>query len=197
MIAPLACGVTSIVDSEDFDAQRWYRILEREAITVWYTAPTAIRMLMKAGRELLANHDFQALRFLGSVGDPLNPEAVMWGAENLGLPFHDNWWQTETGAIMVGELPEHGSAAGVDGAAGAGCGRGNCAGPLEDGGVDFVDAPGEVGELALKPGWPSMFRGYLNNEERYRKCFRGGGNSAISRSEMRTATTGSSAVPTT
>ena len=101
IIAPLVHGLTSIVDEADFDAERWYRILADERITVWYTAPTAIRMLMKAGRGLAHQHDLSALRFLGSVGEPLNPEAVIWGADALGLPFHDNWWQTETGGIMI------------------------------------------------------------------------------------------------
>ena len=101
IIAPLTNGVTSIVDALDFDADRWYRILERERVTVWYTAPTAIRMLMRAGAELAKGHDLSSLRFCASVGEPLNPEGVVWGQEVLGRPFHDNWWQTETGGIMV------------------------------------------------------------------------------------------------
>ena len=70
-------------------------------MSVWYTAPTAIRMMMKAGAELAREYDTQSLRFLASVGEPLNPEAVVWGQEAFGLPFHDNWWQTETGGIMI------------------------------------------------------------------------------------------------
>ena len=101
IIAPLTIGVTSIVDEAEFDAERWYRILQEQRITVWYTAPTAIRMLMKAGVELARKFDTAALRFLASVGEPLNPEAVVWGQEALGRPFHDNWWQTETGGIMI------------------------------------------------------------------------------------------------
>ena len=105
IIAPLLHGVTSIIDEEDFDAERWYRILEEQRVTVWYTAPTAIRMLMKAGPELARQHRRDALRFVASVGEPLNAEAVWWGAEVLGLPIHDNWWQTETGGIMIANTP--------------------------------------------------------------------------------------------
>ena len=123
IIAPLACGVTSIVDSEEFDAERWYTILERERVTVWYTAPTAIRMLMKAGRELAREHDLPALRFIASVGEPLNPEAVVWGSEALGLPIHDNWWQTETGGIMIANYACDGHPTRLDGAAAAGASR--------------------------------------------------------------------------
>ena len=101
IIAPLLHGVTSLVDREEFDAQRWYTLLEQERISVWYTAPTAIRMLMKAGPDLARSHAYPALRFIASVGEPLNPEAVWWGKDVLGLPIHDNWWQTETGGIMI------------------------------------------------------------------------------------------------
>ncbi|HEX8946455.1 MAG TPA: AMP-binding protein, partial [Gemmatimonadaceae bacterium] len=101
IIAPLTNGVTSIVDEGDFDAERWYRTLQDEKVTVWYTAPTAIRMLMKAGGELAKPYDLSRLRFIASVGEPLNPEAVVWGQDALGLPIHDNWWQTETGGIMI------------------------------------------------------------------------------------------------
>ena len=105
IIAPLLHGVTSLIDREEFDAERWYSLLETERITVWYTAPTAIRMLMKSGPELARRHSFAALRFVTSVGEPLNPEAVWWGKEVLGLAVHDNWWQTETGGIMIANTP--------------------------------------------------------------------------------------------
>jgi len=172
IIAPLLHGVTSIVDEEDFDAERWYRILEEQRVTVWYTAPTAIRMLMKAGPELASVHKREALRFVASVGEPLNAEAVWWGAEVLGLPIHDNWWQTETGGIMIANTPAFDIKPGSMGR------------PLpgidayivrrdKDGTVRIVDSAGVEGELALRRGWPSMFRGYLGMEERYRKCFAG------------------------
>ncbi|HNF06419.1 MAG TPA: AMP-binding protein, partial [Mycobacterium sp.] len=101
IISPLLHGVTSIIDEAEFDAERWYRILQDEQVSVWYTAPTAIRMLIKAGPELPAKYRFPHLRFIASVGEPLNAEAVWWGKRVLGLPIHDNWWQTETGGIMV------------------------------------------------------------------------------------------------
>jgi acetyl-CoA synthetase len=173
VIAPLACGVTMLVDREEFDAPRWYEILDAQRVTVWYTAPTAIRMLMKAGVELARARTYPALRHLASVGEPLNPEAVVWGVEAFGRPFHDNWWQTETGGIMVANYPSMEVRPGSMGRPVPGIEAGIVR-PRDDGGVDVVTAPDEVGELALKPGWPSMFRGYLNNEERYRKCFRGG-----------------------
>ena len=105
IISPLLHGVTSIVDEADFDAERWYGILQDQGVSVWYTAPTAIRMLIKAGPEIPARYHFPRLRFIASVGEPLNPEAVWWGKRVLGLPIHDNWWQTETGGIMIANTP--------------------------------------------------------------------------------------------
>jgi acetyl-CoA synthetase len=164
--------VTSIVDREEFDAERWYSILQEQGVTVWYTAPTAIRMLMKAGADIPRKYRFPKLRFVASVGEPLNPEAVRWGRDVLGLPIHDNWWQTETGGIMIANTPafdiKPGSMGrplpGIDAA---------IVKRNEDGSATVIDTPDVEGELALKRGWPSMFRGYLNNEERYRKCFSG------------------------
>jgi len=173
IVAPLVHGVTSVVDEADFDAERWYRILAEEKVSVWYTAPTAIRMLMKAGSDLAKSHSFSALRFVASVGEPLNPEAVWWGKEVLGLPIHDNWWQTETGGIMIANF------AAMD------IKPGSMGKPLpgidacivertEGGGVRVLEQPEQEGELALRAGWPSMFRGYLDQDERYRRCFADG-----------------------
>ena len=181
IIAPLTHGVTSIVDEGDFDAERWYRILAEQGVTVWYTAPTAVRMLMKAGADVARRYDLSRLRFVASVGEPLNPDAVVWGQEALGLPIHDNWWQTETGGIMIANL------------AGADVRPGSMGRPLPgveatilargsdgraevdaDGAVRPVTEPDVDGELALRPGWPSMFRGYLHDDERYRAAFAGG-----------------------
>jgi acetyl-CoA synthetase len=162
-----------VVDEGELDAERWYAILREQRVSVWYTAPTAVRMLMKAGSELARRQPFPDLRFIASVGEPLNPEAVRWGVEAFGMPIHDNWWQTETGGIMIANyaalpvrpgsmgLPLPGVDAGV-------------VKRRQDGGVDEVTFPNEQGELALRPGWPSMFRAYLNEEERYRSCFAGG-----------------------
>ncbi len=172
IIAPLLHGVTSIVDATDFDAVRWYRILEEQRVSVLYTAPTAIRMLMKAGPELVRGHRFPQLRFVASVGEPLNPEAVWWGKEVLGLPIHDNWWQTETGGIMIANTPAMAIKPGSMGRPLPGI-EAAIVRRREDGRVEVIEAPDTEGELALKKGWPSMLRGYLDNEERYRRCFAG------------------------
>ena len=177
IIAPLLHGVTSLIDREEFDAERWYTLLEQERITVWYTAPTAIRMLMKSGAELAQKHSFPDLRFVASVGEPLNPEAVWWGKEVLGLPIHDNWWQTETGGIMIANTPAFDIKPGSMGRPLPGieaCIVEHLEAEGEPPRVRMIDAPDVEGELALKAGWPSMFRGYLNNEARYKKCFAGG-----------------------
>jgi acetyl-CoA synthetase len=173
IIAPLVHGITNIVDEADFDAERWYHILEEQRVTVWYTAPTAIRMLMRTNISPLEQYDLSHLRLIHSVGEPLNPEGVIWGQQALGLPIHDNWWQTETGGIMIANFPS------VD------IRPGSMGYPLpgieaaivhhrDENTVRVVEEPGIEGDLALKPGWPSMFREYLHDEKRYRKCFVGG-----------------------
>jgi acetyl-CoA synthetase len=173
VISPLTNGATLIVDQAEFDAERWCAILQDQKVTVWYTAPTAIRMLMKAGAEIPRRFDLSSLRFMASVGEPLNPEAVAWGVEAFGKPFHDNWWQTETGGIMIANY------AAMDVKPGS-MGRplpGVAAGIVErgvDGSIHEIVNPMAMGELALRPGWPSMMRGYLHEEERYRKCFADG-----------------------
>ncbi len=172
IISPLTNAVTSLVDEADFDAERWYRLLEEQRVSVWYTAPTAIRMLIKAGAEVARGHDLSALRFIASVGEPLNPEAVVWGQRALGRPIHDNWWQTETGGIMIANF------------AASDIRPGSMGRPLpgieaaivrrnEDGSIEEIREADREGELALKSGWPSMFRGYLNDDERTRRCFAG------------------------
>jgi acetyl-CoA synthetase len=173
IIAPLTSGVTSIIDEADFDAERWYAILQDQKVNVWYTAPTAIRMMMKAGMELVRKYDLAALRFLASVGEPLNPEAVVWGKEAFGLPFHDNWWQTETGGIMIANFASMDIRPGSMGRPLPGI-EAAIVRSADGGSIEEITEPDKQGELALRPGWPSMFRGYLNEPERYRKCFAGG-----------------------
>jgi acetyl-CoA synthetase len=172
IVAPLTHGVTNLVVEAEFDAQTWYGILESERVSVWYTAPTAIRMMMKLGVSVVRSFDLRALRFMASVGEPLNPEAVLWGLEAFGQPFHDNWWQTETGGIMIANyaaLPVKPGSMGLPlpGIEAAVLRR------EPDGSVAVVEEPMVQGELALKAGWPSMMRGYLHEDERYRKCFVG------------------------
>lgn len=173
IIAPLTNGVTSIIDEGDFDAERWYRILQEQRVSVWYTAPTAIRMMMKAGADLARKYDLPALRFLTSVGEPLNPEAVVWGQEAFGLPFHDNWWQTETGGIMIANYASMDIKPGSMGRPLPGI-EAAIVKKNEAGSIEVIEEPNVQGELALRPGWPSMFRAYLNEPERYQKCFVGG-----------------------
>ncbi len=180
IIAPLVHGVTTVVDESEFDAERWYQTLEREGVNVWYTAPTALRMLMQAGAEMAAAHDLRALRFVASVGEPLNPEVVRWGRDVLGVAIHDNWWQTETGGIMVANYAcmdiRPGSMGrplpGIDATILTHDDQGRIVLGPDDRAVE-ADV-GVEGELALRPGWPSMFRGFLGDAARYRSCFAGG-----------------------
>ncbi len=170
VIAPLLHGVTNIVDEAEFDAERWYSILQDQKVSVWYTAPTAIRRLMRLDIKPRELYDLSHLRFSASVGEPLNPEAVVWGREVLNLLIHDNWWQTETGGIMISNYNSMDIRPGsmgrpLPGIVAAIVHR------LEDGKIEVEKKPNAEGELALKPGWPSMFRGYLHDEERYKKCF--------------------------
>lgn len=173
IIAPLLHGITNVVDEADFDAVHWCRILESQKVSVWYTAPTAIRRFMRLGVEPAREYDLSHLRVIHSVGEPLNPEAVVWGQKAMGMPIHDNWWQTETGGIMIANYPamevRPGSMGrplpGIEAAIVRRTGRDK---------VEVIEDPDVQGDLALRPGWPSMFRGYLHDEERYRQCFVGG-----------------------
>ena len=180
IIAPLAIGATMIVDEGDFDAERWYSTIERERVTVLYTAPTAIRMLMRAGEDLPRQHDLSSLRLVASVGEPLSAEAVRWGSDALGLSIRDSWWQTETGAIMIATPSGSDVRPGSMGRPVAGVTAGLLAcddeGVLShrDGHVVEVDDPDRIGMIALRPGWPSMFRDYLGAHERYRAAFEDG-----------------------
>ncbi|TVR84238.1 MAG: acetate--CoA ligase [Rhodospirillales bacterium] len=174
IIAPLVRGATSVIDDGVFEPERWYRILHDQSVTIWYTAPTAIRMLMKAGDALARRHDFRTLRLAASVGEPLDAGAVAWGEAVLGRPFHDTWWQTETGAIMIANLPDAPVCPGAMGRPLAGIEAAvveRCGGPEE---APRIEPAAEAGELALKVGWPSMFRGYVDDEARYRAVFADG-----------------------
>jgi acetyl-CoA synthetase len=181
IIAPLTLGVTSIVDQADFDARRWYATLAEQRVGVWYTAPTAVRMLMRAGDDLPAQYDLSALRLVASVGEPLGPDAVEWGARVLGHPIHDNWWQTETGGIMIANFAaceiRPGSMGrplpGIDVALVEVDDENEPVHDPHDGSVRFVEDPDRPGMLALRTGWPSMFRAYLHDPDRYARAFAG------------------------
>lgn len=171
IIAPLVNRVTMIVDEAEFDLDRWYSTVQTEKVEVWYSAPTAIRMMMRSGADAAAPYDFSSLRFLASVGEPLNPEAVVWSETVFGQPFHDNWWQTETGGIMIANRPGMTVRPGSMGQPMPGIE----AGIVERGEAGLTElGTGQVGELALRPGWPSMMRAYLHEQARYDKCFADG-----------------------
>lgn len=172
IVAPLVNGVTMIVDQADFDLERWYEIVQNEKVTVWYTAPTAIRMMIKAGEAFARQYRFPDLRLIFSVGEPLNAEAVVWGMKAFGLPIHDTWWQTETGAIMIANFASEEVRPGSMGLAVPGVEV--AIARRKEEGIDLIEGADEEGEIAIRTGWPSMFRAYLNEETRYAKSFSGG-----------------------
>jgi acetyl-CoA synthetase len=164
IIGPWSNGITQIVYDGRFDPDIWYGLIEKYKVTVWYTAPTAIRMLMTDG-ELLKKHDLSSLRYIASVGEPLNPEAIVWAQKNLNLPIHDNYWQTETGSIVVANY------ASMDIRPGS-MGRpfpGIHAGIVDNEGNELPS--NTEGNLCFKPGWPSMMKTIWNNPERFEKYF--------------------------
>lgn len=165
ILGPWSCGASQVVYEGRFSPENWYNIIQKHRVTVWYTAPTAIRMLMKSGSELTKNYNLSSLRHLCSVGEPLNPEAIKWGCETFGLSFHDTWWQTETGAMIMVNLPTTNIKPGSMGRPFPG---------LEGGIVDDEGnelPPDTEGNLAIRPGWPSMLRGIWGNEKKYKSLF--------------------------
>ena len=169
IFGPWSNGVSQVVYEGGFGAGRWYSTIDKYRVTVWYSAPTAIRMLMKAGDKAVEKHDLKSLRYINSVGEPLNPEAVIWSKKVLGIPFHDNWWQTETGCIQIANYPVQDIKPGSMGRPFPGV----TATILDDACKNELP-PGEEGHLALKQGWPSMFRTYWNKQELYDSRFTGG-----------------------
>lgn len=171
IISPLVNGITNIVDEAEFDAARWYSILEEHKVNIWYTAPTAIRRLMRMNIKPRKIYNLENLRLILSVGEPLHAEAVRWGQETFGIPILDNWWQTETGGIMISNyrsVPVRPGSMGkpLPGVEAA-------IAEIDGDNFHIIDEPGKKGHLVLKRGWPSMFVTYLNEEARYRKCFHG------------------------
>ncbi len=168
IFGPWSNGVTQIIYEGGFNAGKWYSIIEKYGVTVWYTAPTAIRMLMRSGDGLPGKFDLSSLRYACSVGEPLNPEAVVWGEKAIGIPFHDNWWQTETGCILIANYPVQDIKPGSMGRPFPGISPAI----LDD---EYRELPpGKEGHLAIKPGWPSMFRTYWKKEEVYDSRFKDG-----------------------
>ena len=167
IIGPWSLGVTQCVLDMGFSADAWYNFIQKHRVTVWYSAPTAIRSLMKAGKEAVARHDLSSLRYLASVGEPLNAEAVVWSEEVFDKPFHDTYWQTETGAIMITNYPGMKIKPGSMGRPFPGI----TATVLDSKSHQPLSEPGTIGLIAFRPGWPSMMRSYWNNEETYRAKF--------------------------
>ncbi|MBN1274214.1 MAG: acetate--CoA ligase [Candidatus Aminicenantes bacterium] len=167
IIGPWSLGVTQCVLDAGFSADAWYRFIEKHKVTVWYSAPTAIRSLMKAGDEVVKKYDLSSLRHLVSVGEPLNAEAVVWSEKVFGRPFHDSYWQTETGAIMISNYPGMKIKPGSMGKPFPGIE----ATILDPETYNPISQPGRIGLIAFKPGWPSMMRTYWKNEETYKSKF--------------------------
>ena len=163
IIGPWALGATQVVVDAGFSSDRWYETIEKHRVTVWYTAPTAIRMLMRDGLDPVRRHDLSCLRHMASVGEPLNAEAVRWGREAFGLDFHDTFWQTETGAIMITNLPGMPVKPGSMGRPFPAL----TASVVDPRTGDPITQPGLVGLIAIKPPWPSMMRTYWNNSATY------------------------------
>lgn len=168
ILGSLSNGASTVVSNGRFEPNLWYKIIQDYKVTVWYTAPTAIRMLAAAGEDIVKKYDLSSLRHLASVGEPLNPEPIRWGLKVFNLPFHDNWWQTETGGILIANYPAMDIKLGSMGK------------PLPGIEAQIVDdkgkklPPGQEGNLAIKPGWPSMMKTIWRRPEKYKSYFKGG-----------------------
>lgn len=170
IIGAFSNGVTQCVLDSGFSAESWYRFIGKHRITMWYSAPTAIRSLMKAGDEIVKKYDLSSLRHLASVGEPLNSEAVIWSERVFGKPFLDTYWQTETGSIMISNYPGMKIKPGSMGKPFPGI----TATVIDPEKYEPFTEPGKIGLIAIRPGWPSMMRMYWNNEETYKNKFRNG-----------------------
>ena len=170
IIGPWSNGITQVVLDSGFSARAWYNFIQKYKVTVWYSAPTAIRLLMKEGLDPVKRLDLSSLRYLASVGEPLNAEAVMWSEKAFGKPFHDTFWQTETGSVVITNYPGLKIKPGSMGKPFPGI----VATVVNPKTHEPITKSGSVGLIALKPGWPSMFRTYWNNKETYDGKFKNG-----------------------
>ncbi|WP_166241476.1 acetate--CoA ligase [Paenibacillus turpanensis] len=166
MFAPWLNGATSLVRGGRFSVDSWYQTIQQFGVTVWYSAPTAFRMLMAAGNDSVAKYDFSKLRHVLSVGEPLNPEVIRWGLQVYGKRIHDTWWMTETGAHMIVNFPCMEIRPGSMGKPFPGI----RAAILDDRGNELP--PNSLGNLAIQAGWPSMMRRIWNNPAKYEEYFR-------------------------
>jgi acetyl-CoA synthetase len=167
IIGPWSMGITQCVLDSGFSAQTWYKFIEKYRITTWYSSPTAIRSLMKADDLVVESYDLTSLRHLASVGEPLNSEAVIWSERVFGKPFHDTFWQTETGSIMITNFPEMKIKPGSMGIPFPGI----TGVILDQETYEPIREVSKIGLIAFKPGWPAMMRAYWNDQEKYNEKF--------------------------
>jgi acetyl-CoA synthetase len=165
VFAPLLNGATIVIHGGRFKAEQWYETLQNAGVTVWYSAPTAFRMLMAKGNTLPKQYDLSKLRHILSVGEPLNPEVIYWGKNILGKRIHDTWWMTETGAQLIVNLPNETIKPGSMGKAFPGI----TATVLDEEGKELP--PFAVGHLAIKAPWPAIMREVWQNTEKYNSYF--------------------------
>lgn len=165
IFAPWLTGTSNVIIGGRFSPDGWYGMLEDYGVTVWYSAPTAFRMLMGAGDEVIKKYDLSQLRHILSVGEPLNPEVVRWGMKVFNLRIHDNWWMTETGAQLISNYPCLDIKPGSMGK------------PIPGVKAAIVDnqgqelPPNRMGNLAIKKGWPSMMKTIWKNEQKFESYF--------------------------
>nr|WP_229736079.1 acetate--CoA ligase [Kroppenstedtia guangzhouensis] len=166
IFAPWLNGVTNVIRGGRFSPEDWYKTLETHGVTVWYSAPTAFRMLMGAGADVVRKFDLSKVRHILSVGEPLNPEVVRWGLKTYERRIHDNWWMTETGGILISNYPAMAIKPGSMGKPFPGIE----AGIIDDEGNELP--PNQMGNLAIKTPWPAMMRKIWKNEPKYQEYFR-------------------------
>jgi acetyl-CoA synthetase len=167
VIAPFATGARQLQYSGSYNADKWLKILQDGKVNVWYTAPTALRMLMQEEESKFLASNFSLLKRMYSVGEPLNPEIYHWGRQVFNVEIYDTWWQSETGSMMIGNRPPMTVKPGSMGKPRAGAEALICNEKME------VLPAGEQGLLCLRKGWGSMFRGYFRNELAYAEKFNG------------------------
>ncbi|GAB7388918.1 acetate--CoA ligase [Bacillaceae bacterium] len=166
IFGPWLNGASNVVRGGRFSPEDWYRTIEKYSVTVWYSAPTAFRMLMGAGDEIVKKFDLSSLRHILSVGEPLNPEVIHWGMKVFNQRIHDTWWMTETGAILIANYKCMPIRPGSMGRPFPGIE----AAILDDEGN--VLPPNRMGNLAIRAGWPSMMRKIWKNDAKYQEYFR-------------------------
>lgn len=163
---PWLNGTSSLIRGGRFDVDKWYQTIEKYKVSVWYSAPTAFRLLMAVGGEKAKKYDLNSLRMIYSVGEPLNPEVVRWSLKVFGLPIHENWWMTETGMALIANYPCMPLKPGSMGRPVPGV----IAAIIDDNGKTLP--PYEIGNLAIKAGWPSMMKEIWGNKEKYEEYFK-------------------------